>query len=127
MPRDYPKISTSNLRRDGKICNHSNHQIETLCTNNLFKFLEKDSKLPTSSSNSSLKDIKDNDPLKPLSTPTSADPYGPSSSSRYSMDWRDRERDRDRERERRYREDDRRHFDDRRRDGYVIQHELQLQ
>jgi hypothetical protein len=62
--------------------------------------------MPASSSSNSIKDLKDGDPTKPPNTPTSADPYAPS--SRY-VDWRDRER------ERRYRED--RHYDDRRRDG----------
>lgn len=62
------------------------------------------SKITTSSSSSSVKDLKEENKLN---TPTSE--YTPS--NRY-MDWRDRDRDRDRDR--RYREEDRRRDYDRR-------------
>lgn len=64
-------------------------------------------KLTTSSSNSSIKDLKED--TKPIASNTS-EPY---SSNRY-LDWRDRDRDRERDRDRRYREDDRRRDYDRR-------------
>lgn len=64
-------------------------------------------KISTSSSSSSVKDLKDD--TKPPNTPTTSESYTPS--NRY-MDWRDRDRDRDRDR--RYREDDRRREYDRR-------------
>ncbi|KAI9255018.1 hypothetical protein EDC94DRAFT_678762 [Helicostylum pulchrum] len=67
-------------------------------------------KLTSSSSNNSIKDLKDD--TKPI-TSNASEPY---SSNRY-MDWRDRDRDRERDRDRRYREDDRRRDYDRR--GYM--------